>query len=194
MNKKSYHTVQYFYRWRWFTKMNQKQSLLIHLRKVFLEISQNSQENTCVRVVSFLIKLQALACNFIKKETLKQVFSCQFCEISESIFSYRTPPVAASDECYRLYWDIRGSFEISQLFVQIFIETELHLSYQKLQMSTDVYLNICKMQWKGLHKLYRKTIWNIWHNKSTDKSIKCFLSFLQYFDKWHTCHFCALKY
>ena len=29
------------------------------LKKVFLEISQNSQENTCVRV-SFLIKLQAL--------------------------------------------------------------------------------------------------------------------------------------
>ena len=38
-------------------------------KKVFLETSQNSQENTCVRV-SFLIKLQAAACNFIKKETL----------------------------------------------------------------------------------------------------------------------------
>ena len=37
-------------------------------KKVFLEISQNSQENTCTRV-SFLIKLQAYACNFIKKET-----------------------------------------------------------------------------------------------------------------------------
>ena len=30
------------------------------------EISQNSQENTCARVY-FLIQLQALACNFIKK-------------------------------------------------------------------------------------------------------------------------------
>ena len=37
------------------------------VEKVFLDISQNSQENTCVRV-SFLIKLQG--CNFIKKETL----------------------------------------------------------------------------------------------------------------------------
>ena len=36
-------------------------------KKVFLEISQNSQENTCARV-SFLIKLQALG--LIKKETL----------------------------------------------------------------------------------------------------------------------------
>ena len=35
-------------------------------------------------------------CNFIKKEILAQVFSCEFCEISKSTFSYRTPPVAAS--------------------------------------------------------------------------------------------------
>ena len=63
------------------------------VKKVFLEISQYSQENTCVRV-SFLIKLQA--CNFNKKETLAQVFSCKFWEISKSTFSNRTPPVAAS--------------------------------------------------------------------------------------------------
>ena len=53
---------------------------------VVLEISQNSQENTCARV-SFLIKLQTLA----------QVFSCEFCEISKNTFSYRTPPVTVSD-------------------------------------------------------------------------------------------------
>ena len=50
-----------------------------------LEISQNSQENTCARV-SLLIKLQASACNFIKKETLTQVFSCEFYEISKNAF------------------------------------------------------------------------------------------------------------
>ena len=33
---------------------------------------------------------------FVKKETLAQVFSCEFCESSKNIFSYRTPPVAAS--------------------------------------------------------------------------------------------------
>ena len=66
------------------------------VEKVFLEISQNSQESTCVRV-SFLIKLQALACNFIKKETLVLVFSCEFCEISKNPFFYKTHPVAASD-------------------------------------------------------------------------------------------------
>ena len=35
------------------------------------------------------------ACNFIKKETLAQVFSCKFCENFKNIFFYRTPPVAA---------------------------------------------------------------------------------------------------
>ena len=37
-----------------------------------------------------------LACNFNKKVTLAQVFSCKFCEISTNTFSYRTPLVAAS--------------------------------------------------------------------------------------------------
>ena len=35
---------------------------------MFLKISQNSKENTC-------------ACNFIKKKTLAQLFSCEFCEM-----------------------------------------------------------------------------------------------------------------
>ena len=49
---------------------------------MFLKISQNSQESTCARA-SVLIKLKTagFACNFIKKETLAQVYSCEFCEI-----------------------------------------------------------------------------------------------------------------
>ena len=42
------------------------------------------------------------ACNFIKKETLAQVFSCEFCEISKNIFYYRPPLVAASKPIYKL--------------------------------------------------------------------------------------------
>ena len=53
--------------------------------QMFLEILQYSRENTCGRVY-FLIKLQSSACNFIKKETLAQVFSCEFCEISQNNF------------------------------------------------------------------------------------------------------------
>ena len=34
----------------------------------------------------FFNKLQPQACNFIKKDTLAQVFSCELCEISKKIF------------------------------------------------------------------------------------------------------------
>ena len=50
---------------------------------MFLEISQNSQENTCARV-SFLITLQAWGSG--TGETLAHVFSREFCEISKSTF------------------------------------------------------------------------------------------------------------
>ena len=43
------------------------------VKKVFLEISQNSQENNCARV-SFVIKLKAWTCNFIKKDSDMGVF------------------------------------------------------------------------------------------------------------------------
>ena len=36
------------------------------------------------------------ACNFIKKETLEEVFSCEFSEISKKTFLYRIPLAAAS--------------------------------------------------------------------------------------------------
>ena len=56
------------------------------VKKMFFEILKNSQEN-CARA-SFLIKLPAMpqACNFIKNETLAQVFSGEFCEFSKSTF------------------------------------------------------------------------------------------------------------
>ena len=41
------------------------------------------------------------ACNFIKKETLAQVFSCEFCEIYKNTFFYRIPLVAAF-ECQKV--------------------------------------------------------------------------------------------
>ena len=52
---------------------------------MFLKISQNSWENTCARV-SFLNKVF-----FIKKETVTQLFSCEFCEISKNTFTHGTP-------------------------------------------------------------------------------------------------------
>ena len=65
------------------------------IKKVFLKISPNSQKNTCVRV-SFLIKLQALTCNFIKKETLTQMLSCELCVIFKSTYFTEHLRVTAS--------------------------------------------------------------------------------------------------
>ena len=48
-------------------------------------ILRNFAKSTCARV-SFLIKLQASAWNFIKIEILAQVFSYEFYEISKNAF------------------------------------------------------------------------------------------------------------
>ena len=52
------------------------------LKKVFSEISQNSHENTWTESLF----PEAEACNFIKKLTLAQAFSCEFCEIAKNTF------------------------------------------------------------------------------------------------------------
>ena len=62
------------------------------------EISQNFQKNTCARA-SFVIKLKVSACNFIKKETLTQVFSREFCKVSKNSFFTRTP----TGDCFCFY-------------------------------------------------------------------------------------------
>ena len=49
------------------------------IKKVFLEISQNSKENICARISFFWKK----KCRPVKK-TLTQVFSCEFCKISKT--------------------------------------------------------------------------------------------------------------
>ena len=57
---------------------------------MFLKISQNSPENTCTRLrpaTSGSGKFRPqLAFNFIKNETLAQVFPCEFCEIFKNTF------------------------------------------------------------------------------------------------------------
>ena len=55
------------------------------IKMVFLEISQNLQENTCARESFFNKKI-----SFIKKNSLAQVFSGEFWEISENTFLQNT--------------------------------------------------------------------------------------------------------
>ena len=73
--------------WRISSTMSRISHQRCSIKKGFLKISQKFTENTCARV-SFLIKLkEPEACNFIKKETLAQVFSCEFCGISKNTFT-----------------------------------------------------------------------------------------------------------
>ena len=63
-----------------------------------------------------LIKLPK-AWNNIKKDTMAQEFSCEFCEISKNSFSYRTPPVVFQNSALQFIipvvletatWDVLG--------------------------------------------------------------------------------------
>ena len=55
------------------------------VKKVFLKISQNAQEKTCVGV--FFTQLQDFNLHFfIKKETPAQLFLCEFCKIFKNLF------------------------------------------------------------------------------------------------------------
>ena len=66
------------------------------VKKVFLEISQNSQENNCVRV-SFLIKLQSL----LKKRLWHCCFPVNFAKFLRIPFLTKT-----SGGCMQLFWNL----------------------------------------------------------------------------------------
>ena len=76
------------------------------VKKVFLKISQNSQEYTCGRV----------SLNLLKQRLWHRCFLVNFVIFLRNTLSYRTPPVAASNvlafviwyeefaDSFRLYW------------------------------------------------------------------------------------------
>ena len=71
---------------------------------MFLEISQNSQENTCAR---------GSACNFIKKETLAQLFTSEFfteylwSTASKNIHEQLSPDLQR-DSFLNIVWQVFG--------------------------------------------------------------------------------------
>ena len=56
------------------------------VKKVFLEISQNSQENTCARV-SFLITLQAQSATLLKMRPWRRCFPVNFVKFLRTLFA-----------------------------------------------------------------------------------------------------------
>ena len=124
-----------------------------------LEISQSSQENTLARA-SFLIKLQDEACNFIKKETLTQLFSCEFCEISKNTISDRTPLVAAYDfKPYLKYLDYEQSaWDYSKYRTNVFFLLQATVNNQSFIFNHHFSTKIIR----------NKNVWMIffWYNQS----------------------------
>ena len=56
-----------------------------------INVKKSKQKTKYIIKITF----EGWAFNFIKKETLAQVFSCEFCKISKNTFFNRTPLVAA---------------------------------------------------------------------------------------------------
>ena len=110
---------------------------------MFLEILQNSQENTSARD-SFLIN------NFIKKETLVQAFFCEFCEISKNTYSYRTPLVAINCNYWWVLLMLRKKIILLCWYIAINCYYNLCLNFfisrsytaQKLRFSIKDFLRI----------------------------------------------------
>ena len=116
------------------------------VRKLFLEMSQNSLESTCARL-SFLTKLQAKACSLIKKETLAQVFSCGFCEISKNAFFTEHVWATASDIrpfffCFFLFFNIM----MNLLNIDNCSRTLAFKKFRHLNKSHPKFVNIYKKQ------------------------------------------------
>ena len=65
--------------------------------------------------------------NFIKKESLAQVFSCEFCEISKNNFFYRTPPAAASESRHLRTYEVQKFLYNVLMIKDIFLRIELKL-------------------------------------------------------------------
>ena len=79
-------------------------------------------------------KVAGLACNFIKIETLAQVFSCEFCEISKNTFSTEHLLTAASVLCIHFEPMLVESIAVpcpSPLFVRPF--TSMLTSYSRFK-------------------------------------------------------------
>ena len=76
--------------------LNRSSQRRCFIQKRVLKFFCNIHKKIPVPEFSVLIKLQAEAQNVIEKETLVQVFSCEFCEILMDIFFFRRIPLAVS--------------------------------------------------------------------------------------------------
>ena len=125
-------------------------------KNVLLEISQNSRKTP---VPEFF----AEACNFILKETLAQVFSCEFCDVSKNTFvtEHLWPTASAQIDPDKIvnYFSVKSCLRtVDQHYTAKFlvqfrlrqIKTTLHIviflrkdDYKQKQPFADVFQNRC---------------------------------------------------
>ena len=67
---------------------------MFYKKGVLRNFAKFTEKHQCQSV--FFNKVAGRPCNFIKKETQAQVFSCEFCEIFKNTFSQGTPPMVAT--------------------------------------------------------------------------------------------------
>ena len=112
--------------------------------------------------------------NFIKKETLVQGFSCEFCQIYKNTFYYRTPLVAASG--------VLINFAILELFSnKVAMTNILVLTKTFWRLLEDVFWRrkaeanifvLIKTFWRRLEDVFRRRRQKTYLRRLQDVSIK----------------------
>ena len=118
---------------------------------------QNLKENTCITVF-FL-------CNFIKKETLAQVFSCEFNEISYNNFFTEHLWVTASEE--RRLFKLASNRSVKVCIVFFFHYFKYYV--QKISFKNDSAL-FNRQGWKK-RKNFLFKIWNYPFSEKKEKQM-----------------------
>ena len=122
------------------------------VKKLFLEISQNSQENTCARVSGLV------PATLLKMRLLMRLFSCEFCEISKNTFLHKTPLMAASVYS-SLYGRLYVNHAQNQHFWSFLIIYKGHCSSEILWqnlVSKQLWLNYWKRKFEKLCTIRRE--------------------------------------
>ena len=117
------------------------------VKKVFLEISQNSQENTCARV-SFSIKFQAAPATLLKKRVWYRCFPVNFAKFLINFF-YRTPLGDCFYNIIQVIWKYKVSASVSRILTCYLLAFIKNIEYIKppllpLIFSWEVYKSFLK--------------------------------------------------
>ena len=114
------------------------------VKKMFLNISQNSQENTCARC-SFLIKLQSWRLQLFKREILAQVFSCEFCKLFKNSFFYiallpngHIFVDSPSNWRRNSTWKVRGNYIDFEWRIHVEIMTSIRRGYFNVDFTFEI--------------------------------------------------------